>query len=237
MQSVSRQICQLKHRLREQARSHSWRVLPVLFAIQPHGLRVAELRTATHSANQRWELACLRLQCVSQRVVTDAPLSQASQLPQLKRVACFICDPATQSARCRIHAHPSTPQIKCGSGLARECSLSVDKFANGYTAFASKPAPTVEGCCLFYLRSSHTVCALQNSRTATHSADQRWELACLRLQCVSQRVVTDPPLSQASQLPQLMGGCLFYLRSSHTVCALQNSRPPTYTANQRWELA
>jgi len=38
---------------------------------------------------------------------------------------------------------------KCGSGLARECGVSVNWFIGWPTAFASKPAPT-RGMCAFW---------------------------------------------------------------------------------------
>ncbi|KAA8736523.1 hypothetical protein FE275_24945 [Pseudomonas koreensis] len=40
------------------------------------------------------------------------------------------------------------PKTKCGSGLARECGVTVNINAECYTAFASKPAPT-EGSPVF----------------------------------------------------------------------------------------
>ncbi|TVT87699.1 hypothetical protein FPT15_27895 [Pseudomonas sp. RGB] len=67
--------------------------------------------------------------CQSTNLPTDTPPSRASPLPQLKGVACFICDPATRSVHCRIHARPQTPQIKGGSWLACDCSVSAKQLS------------------------------------------------------------------------------------------------------------
>ncbi|TVT87698.1 hypothetical protein FPT15_27890 [Pseudomonas sp. RGB] len=67
--------------------------------------------------------------CQSTNLPTDTPPSRASPLPQLKGVACFICDPTTGFAHCRIHARPRTPQIKGGSWLACDCSVSAKELS------------------------------------------------------------------------------------------------------------
>jgi hypothetical protein len=66
--------------------------------------------------------------CQSPHMLTEPPLSQASQLPHLD-----LCQAENLSS----------PPIPCGSGLARECGVSVTTHADRTTAFAGKPAPTL----------------------------------------------------------------------------------------------
>ncbi|OCW30190.1 hypothetical protein BBG20_01390 [Pseudomonas aylmerensis] len=67
--------------------------------------------------------------CQSMEVLADPPLSQASQLPQL------IFSGANFFG---------TIQITVGAGLARDGGGSVDEGVGWATAFAGKPAPTVD---------------------------------------------------------------------------------------------